>query len=326
MEIIDFCDSKAILLTDPVKKKNLFKELRVRWNNYEYNTFPGSQPVSIERVHLEKISKNPYWVCEKSDGMRFLFVCTRYENVPYCFLVDRKQDMYMLNFEMISNAFDGTILDGELVKNNTTNRYEYLVYDSTIVFGESTTTLSHSERMKCAIDVVYNIKYDNSNTPFQVRLKEFYPLAEFESYVRDIVPTIGHAIDGYIFTPENETVKSGTHFTMYKWKELKKNTVDFLVEKNRYKPREYIIKIAKGRTLKTLFGNTIQVIPGSETERLICKGESTVVECEYVSPNCWLALFVRTDKTRPNSYLTWTKTLLNIEEDIQLKEFFLIKG
>ena len=321
MELVDFGDSNALLVTDDVARTVLVDELRRRWNVYEYRTFPGPQPVSIERVHMERLFADPYWVCEKSDGMRFLFVCTRYNDKPYCFLMDRKLDIYMLDLEMVTGAFDGTILDGELVRNKITHRFEYLVYDSTMVMGVSTMNLPHSERIKKSLDVVQFIRYNN-NAPFLMRMKAFYPIREMDAYVRDVVPTIGHDIDGYIFTPENEPVKSGTHFTLYKWKERVKNTVDFLLERNHYKPGEYISKIAKGKTLKSLFDNRVLIERGSDVDVHLKQHGSAIVECEYLSPSCWRAALVRHDKTRPNSHLTWTKTLINIDENIQLKEFY----
>ena len=322
MELVDFGDSNALLVTDDVIKQVLIDELKQRWNNYEYNTFPGPQPVSIERVHMEGLFNKPYWVCEKSDGMRFLLVCTRYLGKPYCFLVDRRLDVYMLNLEIVTDAFDGTILDGELVRNKVTHCFEYLVYDSTMVKGESTMNLPHSERIKRAVDVVQFIKHNN-NTPFQIRMKAFYPIKQFREYVRDVVPTIGHEIDGYIFTPESDPVMSGTHFSLYKWKEQTKNTVDFLLERNHYKPSEYISKIAKGKTLKSLFDNKVVIDPGSNVDCHLKQFGTAIVECEYLEPDRWRAVLVRHDKTRPNSYVTWTKTLVNIYENIQLKEFYI---
>lgn len=323
MQSIDFFDSKALLVTDPCVQRALFDEVRARWNHYAYDAFPGPQPVSIERAHMESLRKTTYRVCEKSDGQRFLFVCSRYENKPYCFVTNRKKDIYVLRFETITDAFDGTILDGEIILNKQTRRHEFLVYDSTMVCGKSTMELTHEQRMQEALRVVEFIK-SPPDTCFVVRLKMFYPLEQFKRFVEDIVPTLSYDIDGYVFTPNDDPVTSGTHYRMFKWKEQIKNTVDFLIERNhnRRYPHKYVMKIMKGKIFKVLFDNCLIVEQGNEVESATENGQSVIVECEYVGPNTWKALMIRKDKTVPNSYMTWTKTLLNIEENIQLKEFF----
>lgn len=320
MQTVPFCDSNAVCLTAGTKRV-LFDEIRARWNNYAYDSFPGPQPVSIERCHLSALRSEPYWVCEKSDGQRFLFVCTRYENKPYCFVVDRKMDMFLLRFEIVTEAFDGTILDGEIIVNKHTRKHEFLVYDSTMVCGRCTTQLTHSERMRAALEVVRHAKSES----FVVRLKTFYPLERIETFVNEIVPRLSYEIDGFVFTPEKDPVISGTHYRMFKWKEQHKNTVDFLVEPNHNKRfrQKYVMKIMKGKSSKALLDNRLVVDPGHEVETEIRRtGAGVVVECAYLGPNVWKALLIRRDKTFPNSYMTWTKTLLNIEENIQLKEFF----
>lgn len=323
MQTVSFCDNTALFVTDTHVKKVLFDEIRERWNGYAYESFPGPQPVSIERCHLSRLRDNDYWVCEKSDGQRYLFVCTRYNNKPYCFVMDRKKDIFMTRFEVITSAFDGTILDGEIIRNKQTNNHEFLVYDATMVCGKSITHMTHEERLREALEVVQFVKYQR-NASFTIRLKVFYPMNRFESFVNDVVPTLPYETDGFVFTPNKDPVISGTHFNMFKWKERHKNTVDFLVEPNYNKryPQTYMMKIMKGKTLKALLDNTLKVETGHEVETEIKNGSSVVVECEYVRPNTWKALMIRRDKTIPNSYMTWTKTLLNIEENIQLKEFF----
>ena len=324
MESVDFFDGKALLVTDKKLHQTLFDEIRARWHNYAHDAFPGPQPVSIERIHMESLRKNDYRVCEKSDGQRFLFVCSRYEGKPYCFVMDRKKDIFVLRFEIVTEAFEGTILDGEIILNKQTNLHEFLVYDSTMVCGENIMEKTHEKRMEDALNVIQFTK-PFPQPVFTVRLKTFYPFAQFRHFVEYIVPTLCYDIDGYVFTPNDEPVISGTHYRMFKWKEQIKNTVDFLIEPNHNQrsAQKYVMKIMKGKNLKTLFDNRLLVEPGHPVEVAVAtQNKTVVVECEYVGPNTWKAFTIRHDKTVPNSYITWTKTLLNIEENIQLKEFF----
>ena len=53
------------------------------------NKFPGSHPVSLTRFGLEhSLAKNKYYVCEKTDGVRYLLLCAGKDG---CYLIDRKE-------------------------------------------------------------------------------------------------------------------------------------------------------------------------------------------------------------------------------------------
>lgn len=324
MERIPFGNTSAMYITDEQVKTDLFNRVTDMWNTRESPYFPGPQPVSIERKHIPILRNNTYRVCAKSDGLRFLFVCVTYRDQPYCFMINRKKDVYLIHMEMDSDAFKGTVLDGELIQNKKTHKYEFLVYDATSVRGDSSImSLPHSKRMEHALSVVQHIKHTPTTGPFAVKIKAFYPFDQFKMYVEQVVPYIEHNLDGYIFTPEDDPVRSGTHNTMFKWKELYKNTVDFLVVKHYHIPGTYIAKVSRGSVLKSLFDLTLVITKGSDVERAIhASPDPVVVECQYVAQNTWLPLFVRTDKTNPNSFYTWNKTMLNIHEDIQLSEFY----
>jgi hypothetical protein len=150
-----------------------------------------------------------------------------------------------------------------------------------------------------------------------VRVKQFYPMRDMREYLDTVAPTITHGIDGYVFTPEHHPVCSGTHFAMFKWKERYENTVDFHVSKNL---RE--LRVAKGRTLLVLPEREARlVVPNKALEKEIRRLAPCVVECRWSQRNVWSAVLVRKDKTHPNNYLTYSKTLLNIQEDIQIDEF-----
>jgi len=52
--------------------------------------------------------------------------------------------------------------------------------------------------------------------------------------------------------------------------------------------------------------------------------EDTIVECQYIHwewPRWWKPISIRTDKVHPNNRRTFYRTLTNISENIELKEF-----
>jgi hypothetical protein len=133
-------------------------------------------------------------------------------------------------------------------------------------------------------------------------------------YVHTIVPTLTHAHDGFVFTPNEAPVSSGTDYSMFKWKKRLDNTVDFLIGTDHAPYTAYVVKAGKLVVLRNVHIH----IPSRFGK---CEKDS-IVECEYVSDNNWSAVRLRKDKTHPNGYMTYTKTLLNIKEDIQIEEFF----
>jgi mRNA guanylyltransferase len=52
--------------------------------------FPGSQPVSFEKLHLDWLEKEDYLVCEKSDGIRYLMYMKVTDKGPEVFLVRKR--------------------------------------------------------------------------------------------------------------------------------------------------------------------------------------------------------------------------------------------
>ena len=89
------------------------------WGASNDSRFPGPQPVSIERRHFPLLKKQPYVICEKTDGVRQLLVSTE-EGV---FLVNRafKTDPVKVRIPK------GTILDGELVPSKS-GKMLFMVY------------------------------------------------------------------------------------------------------------------------------------------------------------------------------------------------------
>jgi mRNA capping enzyme, catalytic domain/mRNA capping enzyme, C-terminal domain len=260
--------------------------------------FPGPQPVSIERKHFPILRRSEYLVCEKSDGVRHLFVVLKYGDKKMCIMMNRANDMFLAPLNLPKIAYDGTVLDGELVQGNL-----LLVYDAVYVAGTSVRNLNLIQRMEHANRVVKNIMKLKTDI-ITIKCKTFYNFKNFESFQREFLPTLTYKTDGLVFTPLHEPIRVGTHETMFKWKPRDLNTIDFQVKGNRLYLQE------KGRL----------VYEGDLRTRPEWIAEDCIVECQY-SGEHWVPQNLRPDKTHPNNRRTFYRTLQNIKEDIQISEF-----
>jgi hypothetical protein len=263
------------------------------WGSDIADRFPGPQPVSIERRHFPLLKKQPYVVCEKTDGVRHLLV----SNEEGVFLVNRAFKIDPVKVRIPK----GTILDGELVTAKN-GKVFFMVYDAVIVKGESVSNFDLKLRLEKAKSVIKGI-IKTSQAPFEVRLKTMWPLG-------DPIPDLNsfeYETDGLVFTPVNEPIRTGTHETMFKWKPQERITIDF--------------ELKLGKDLFVQDRGT----PYKEAELHLQnkRGDlpnGTIVECGYGDLGFYVEK-VRTDKTHANNRRTYFRTLINLKEAIQLSEF-----
>jgi hypothetical protein len=278
------------------------------WGSEMSNYFPGPQPVSIERHHFSILKKNEYVVCEKSDGVRHVLVSFMFGDKKMCVLVNRAFVIFIVPLNLPRVAYQGTILDGELVDKT------FLLYDAVIVSGDDIKTRDLHERLSCAESMVSSILRMKTD-PIMLKMKTFYNFKNFKTFHNEYLPTIDYKVDGLIFTPVKEPIRIGTHETMFKWKPRDSNTIDFQAKKwGTVKWGLYIQE--KGRLI---FESELSF---EQTPKWIT--EDCIVECQYMcdeEPRWWKPKSLRVDKVHPNNRKTFYRTLNNIRENIQMKEF-----
>ena len=273
--------------------------------------FPGPQPISIERRHFGQLNGHPYVVSPKADGERFILVVLGSKSI----LINRAFEETEIKFRFKKDAYEGTILDVEKINNRI------LVFDAYQVNGVIVKDKYLDERLHQATMLVKGI-LKTARDPLKIEMK---PVFERKDVDKVITKDFGYETDGLIFTPKDEPARLGTHETMFKWKPLEKNTVDFQV-------------VPSIREME--YGYDLYV---QERGKLICearvpqdlvephwipimdagKDHCLILECEYIQgePNFWRPVGIRRDKTMPNARRTFQRTLVNIEEDIQWNEF-----
>ena len=273
--------------------------------------FPAPQPISVERIHFGQLNSHPYVVSPKADGERFLLVALGDRSV----LINRAFEETDIKFRFKKNAFEGTILDVEKIGKRI------LVFDAYQVNGEIIKNKGLDERLEMTASLVKSV-LKTSKDPLKIEMKPVFERSELEKAIKT---DFGYETDGLIFTPKDEPARIGTHETMFKWKPLEKNTVDFQVVPSIREMnygydlyvQEHGKKICEARVPQEL------VEPHWRPIMDAGKDQCLILECEYIQgePNFWRPIGIRRDKTMPNARRTFQRTLVNIEEDIQWNEF-----
>lgn len=307
----------SIKLESPLYKY-VVQYIHAKWGSKDY--FPGPQPISIEHRHFPVLKGAEYLVCEKTDGERYMMVACMFEGKKKCIFVNRAFNMFEVPINLKKSAYDGTILDGELYEDTL------MVYDAVWVNGESVWNLNLMKRLEAARGIMKSIIYMKSDQ-YRLKCKTFHQMREFRKFMDEYLPTVQQKIDGLVFTPVNEPIRIGTHETMFKWKPQEKNTVDFLMkwepsrETPGFKPGTPAWRLYVQEKGKLFFESEI---PFNRMEDEPWFEDGAIVECKYITweePMWWRPLKRRTDKNYPNNRRTFYRTIVNIKENIQMKEF-----
>ena len=297
--------------------KHVVSFIHQSWGSKDY--FPGPQPISIEYKHFPILKKNEYIVCEKTDGERHMMIATTFEGKPKCLFTNRAFDMFEVKINLNKRAYEGTILDGELYDNTL------MVYDALLINGRPVGHLNLYQRLAEAeklIKFIICMKFDKH----RLKMKNFWAMKDFDPFMYQYLPTIEQKVDGLVFTPVYEPVRIGTHETMFKWKPREKNTVDFQMKKGMSfegvgKPGVPVWKLYVQERGKLFFESEF---PLSRMDEPWFE-DGAIVECMYITwePGAlwWKPIKRRRDKTHPNNRRTFYRTIVNIKEDIQMKEF-----
>jgi len=290
---------------------NFFHECWATPHGVPKTFFPGPQPVSIERKHFEVLREKQYLVCEKSDGVRWVFVCFTFQEKKVCTLINRALRIRWLNLNVGNSARKGTLLDGELIGS------KFLVYDAVRISGCHCGNKSLPERLELA-DIFCSGVMKLAHDHIRLVPKKFRVLTDAEDYIKNEMTEVEHETDGLIFTPVEDPIRIGTHETMFKWKPQNKNTIDFQV---RWEKRGVWGLYIQDKGM--LYFQT-EITP----DTFPWLKENMIVECRYRHweyPMWWEPLNIRTDKTYPNNRRTFYRTLVNIQEDIKIEEFYKFK-
>ena len=276
----------------------------------DHKRFPGSNPCSLERADFPKLKAQPYWVCEKTNGLRFLLCCCTHKSLKVCMLVDRAMQCFLVPLHSVPTAmFQGSVVDCELAFNKMEKQWQLLAFDAYVVSGVPMFHQQFSQRM-AALGRAMKVYEYTLGDPVPLKIKNFLPASMFHAYEdHEANAKVFFDVDGLILTPELSHAAIGRHTELFKLKT--KHTIDYLVGSN-------------GVDLCVYDPSSKSHIHVQNVRHATTPGK--IVECLAGSDGLWDVVCVRQDKKTANDRLTYERTLVNMEEQIschELRQVFL---
>jgi hypothetical protein len=137
--------------------------------------------VSIETRHIPLVTNPafPYWVAEKTDGVRVALICTKLQRdgVECCFLMDRLGRLFAFPLRADKLIFNDSVFDAELVVPRTpaheaggdvqcaTPSYVVLVFDVACLEGDADVARRDLSQRLLAIHTTFPGAYKDVATP-----------------------------------------------------------------------------------------------------------------------------------------------------------------
>jgi len=317
---VDFCNSKAYLVDSKELKEKVYLECEALLGfTIKRDNFLGAQPVTIERKDLPL--KEQYMVCEKSDGERSALLLLHINNKPMCFMINRKNEFYFMDFSFKKEVFEGSIFDGEIIKTKK-DTWNFLIHDCICYNGTSFVEMSHRLRYACGIDFIMK-RYNPKETDcLNIKTKIFYDYGpEVAKTWEHIQKTSENKIDGLILTPVYRPVIFGRDQFLLKWKET--HTIDFLVKLVSKKLNLYYYKknLSIYKSFKPECSNYKNIVNFVKEDLTVDLEKGVIMEFKVSNDIETFTVFkVRTDKNRPNGEITVNNTIKNIQESIKIEE------
>ena len=217
--------SSMLRLLDPEILEDARVLLNQLWQLPPHSTFlPCCNPTSLLKENISMLQNQPYFVGEKTDGIRMFLLIGFVEKTEeeYSVLIDRAYRMYRVALECPADFYCGTLLDGEYIQE--TNRY--VLFDTVASSGYQYFKQSHSRRIKQVEEVASSIKMLSPEVSLSVKQWHCFHEPETWRYLKSV-----SQCDGLIFSPETFALKVGQHPYVFKWKG--DHTLDFVLSIHR---------------------------------------------------------------------------------------------
>ena len=204
MKSVKFGNKKALEIIDTDLKSQIKEFL---WEKAKTRPMDKNYRI-LNKGSLQHLAKYPHLVTLSTYGKKFLLCLIKIEDKNHTIFVDRKREMmiYMpMGFD--KNLYQGTIFDGELMKDND-GKWIYFVTDIPLYNGKSTYTKSLQERIEIVKDILGTQFIVNEMDFCAFEMKEYFPYKFLEDLSNGYRQRLNYKCSGLIFKNQVKSEKA----------------------------------------------------------------------------------------------------------------------
>ena len=160
--------------------------------------------VPMNNAALSRVRKVPHLVCLRSNGNPYFIYLTRYHTRNVCIFIDKKiQHGYTLPrmvvspFQFSNNLFDGTILDGEMVKDDAA-QWVFLINDVHAHMGRPQYDVNLVERLR-TVDAVMEGFSPGGNDICTFQIKKYFKVTDISFLTQRFAQDLPYTNRGILF-------------------------------------------------------------------------------------------------------------------------------
>ena len=200
---ISFCDKIAMNIKSDDFKQSILNHLEELYGlkilNKHFESFKND--ISVDRLH-----RNPYMFCLKSNGNPYYMYLTKVNNVNTCIMIDKKiQQGYFLPRMIIvhqmfdDKLFNNTLLDGEMVK-DASKEWVFFINDMFVFSGEYMKNTNLIKRYNIMYRIFEN-NYKDNDLYFKIQIKKLFHLNEIAYAINSFQYSLNYTNRGILFKP-----------------------------------------------------------------------------------------------------------------------------
>lgn len=213
-------------------------------------------------ILISKLNNNPHLASVRTNGNPYLLYLTKLNFVNQCIFIDKKIQsgyyyprMIISKFRFDDELFDGTLLDGEMVKDKDGN-WIFLISD---ILGHKGNYLENVNLVK-RLNILYSVlKTQYISDEYDVcvfQVKSYFTYDKIEYMVEEFIPALKYTCRGIYFKP-----------LFLKFKDILFNFDDTLIQKvmrKKYKSvSSFLLLEDKEKIVASEHQSTIQRAPSN---------------------------------------------------------------
>jgi hypothetical protein len=202
---ISFCSGEGDNVSSKEIKQDILSILDKKYGiTLRYNHASILNERSINYI------KNPHLISVKTTGTNYFLFLTQYNNINYCFYIDRKikpgytcPRIISVKYRFDDSVFRDTLLDGEIVKDKH-NNWMFLISDIIISEGKNIKKTHIEKRFNTLYSMLTNnFIHDEQLDICPLVVKKLFTYKEYSALLTTFIPKLTYGIRGLYFNSLN---------------------------------------------------------------------------------------------------------------------------